>query len=65
MKIKKQKTQNILHSKLKFREIKNCLEANQFENELNFLEKVDIEVDSLTGNHKKFIKSNRIILRRR
>ena len=42
--------------------IKKCLEANQHENEMDFL-KNDIETDSLRENHRELIKNNRILLR--
>ena len=40
--------------KLKFENYKNCLEATQFENETNYLEKNKINIDSL----KKIINNS-------
>ena len=42
VKIKKQKAQR----KLKFENFKNCLEATQFQNKINYLEKNKIYIDS-------------------
>ena len=39
MKIKKQKVQKVMNRKLKYEYYKNCLEATQFENKRNDLEK--------------------------
>ena len=45
--------------KLKFQAYKNCLEAAQIENKINYLEKNKIHVDCL----KEFIKNNKLILK--
>ena len=42
---------------------KNCLEATQLENEINHLEKNEINGDSLTEDHKEFIKNDKLILK--
>ena len=49
--IKKQKTQKSVIKKLKFENYKNCLEASQYENKINDIEKNKIEKDF----HKKAI----------
>ena len=47
MRIKNQKTQkSVIKRNLKFRDYKNCLEAAQIENKINYLEKNKIHVDS-------------------
>ena len=40
--------------KLKFENYKNCLEATQLENEINYLEKNKVDIDSI----KKIIKNS-------
>ena len=53
VKIKKQKAQkSVTKRKLKFQGYKSCLEATQFENKINHLEKNKIDGDS----PKEFIK---------
>ena len=42
--------------KLKFESYKNCLDENQFENKINYLEKNKFNIDGLKNNHKEFIK---------
>ena len=49
----------IIKRKLKFEDNKNCLEAAQFENKINHLEKNKIYADSL----KEFIKNYKLILK--
>ena len=65
MKIKKQKAQKkcFLKRKLKFENYKNCLEATQLDNKINYLEKNKIDIDSLKRDHKEFIKNNKLILK--
>ena len=53
----------VIKRKLKFENYENCLEANQFENKINYLEKDKIEIDSMRKNHKGFIKNNKSILK--
>ena len=56
VKIKKQKAQkSVTKRKLKFQGYKNCLEATQFENKINHLEKNKIDGDS----PKEFIKKKK------
>ena len=45
----------IIKRKFKFEIYKNCLEATQLENKINYLEKNEIDMDSI----KEFIKSNK------
>ena len=48
VKIKKQKTQkSVSKRKLEFENYKNCLEATQLENRINYLEKNKIDIDSI------------------
>ena len=42
---------------------KNCLEATQLENKIKYLEKTKINIDSLKKNHKKFIRTDKSILK--
>ena len=49
--------------KFKFEDYKNCLEAAQFENKINHLEKNKIDVDGLKKDQKEFIKNNKLILK--
>ena len=39
------------------------IEATQLENEINYLGKNKLDVDSLKENHKEFIRKNRLILK--
>ena len=51
VKIKKQKTKKcIIKRKLKFENYENCLETNQLENKINYLEKKEINIDSLKNS---------------
>ena len=49
--------------KLKFENYKNCLEATQLENKINYIEKNKIDIDSIKENYKEFIKNNKSILK--
>ena len=51
----------VIKRKLKFQDYKNCLEANELENKINYLEKNKIDVDSLKKDHKEFLKNKRLI----
>ena len=64
VKIKKPKGTKkcVIKQKRKFENYKNCLEASQLENKINYLEKNKIDLDSIKINHKEFIKSNKLIL---
>ena len=42
--------------KRKFENYKNCLEANQLENKINYLEKNETNINSLRKGHREFIK---------
>ena len=41
----------------------NCLEAAEIKNKLNHLQKSKIDVDSLKGGQKEFIKNIKLILK--
>ena len=60
--IRKQKVQNSVNRKNKFKDSKNCLEATQLENKINHPGKNEIDKDSLKKDHKKLIKINELIL---
>ena len=49
--------------KLKFQNYKNCLEATQLGRKISYIEKNDINVNSLKKDHKEFIKNNKLILK--
>ena len=49
----------VIKRKLKFKNYKNCLEATQLENKINYLEKNKIDINSI----KEFIKNNKSILK--
>ena len=53
----------VIRRKLKFQNYKNCIEATQLHNKVNYLEKNEMNVDSLKKDHKEFIKNNRLILK--
>ena len=61
MNMKKQKAKKkcVIKRKLKCEDHKNCLEAAQFENKINHLQKNKIDVDSLKG----FINNNKLKLK--
>ena len=42
----------IIKRKIKF---ENCLEVTHLENKINYLEKNEIDIDSIKENHKEFI----------
>ena len=52
--------------KIKFQNYKNCLEATQLENKINYPEKNKIEIDSFfryKRKQKKFIRKNKLVLK--
>ena len=51
----------VMKRKLKFENYKNCLEATQLDNKINYLEKNEINVDSLQKDHKEIMKSNELV----
>ena len=67
VKIKKAKgTKTCIIRKTKFENYKNCLEATQLENKMNYLEKNKIGIDSFfcyKRKHKEFIRNNKLILK--
>ena len=52
----------IIKRKFKFENYKNCLEATQIKNKINYQLKTKINIDNLKENHTEFIKSNKLIL---
>ena len=46
----------VIKQKIKFEDYKNCLQATQFENEMNYQEEYKLDVDSLRENHTELIK---------
>ena len=53
----------VIKRKLKFEDYKNSLEAAQIENKINYLEKNEIDVDSLSKHQKEFRKINKLKLK--
>ena len=53
----------VIKRKLKFENYKNCLEATQLENKINYLEKSNLDIDCIKEDHKEFIKDNKSILK--
>ena len=49
--------------KLKVENYKNCFEATSLDNKVKYLEKNEINIDSLKKFHKEFIKDNKLILK--
>ena len=49
--------------KLKFENYKDCLEATQLENKISFLEKNEINIESVKKNKKQFIRNNKSVLK--
>ena len=48
--------EDCIKTKLKFENYKNCLEAPQLDNGINYLEKNKTDTESIKKNHKEFIK---------
>ena len=53
----------IIKWRLKFEDHKHCLEATQFENKINQLEKNKVDVDRLRQYYKESIKNNKLLLK--
>ena len=53
----------VIKRKLKFKNYKNYLEANQLHNKINYVAKNEIKVDNLKKDHKEFIRNNKLILK--
>ena len=53
----------VIKRELWFANHKNYLEATQLDNKINYLEKNEINLDSLEKDHKEFIKNNKLILK--
>ena len=49
--------------KLKVENYKNCFEATSLDNKVKYLEKNEINIDSLKNVHKEFIKDKKLILK--
>ena len=47
--------------KLNFEFYKNCLQATQLQNKINYLEKNKINIYSYKKNHKEFIRNSKLI----
>ena len=54
---------SVIRRKLKIENYKNSLEVTQLENKINYLEKNEINIDSLKKDQKKFVKNNKLILK--
>ena len=46
----------VMKRKIKFENYQNCLEATKLENKMNYLEKNEINIDSIKKDHEEFIK---------
>ena len=46
----------VIKRKLKFKNYKSCLQATQFENQIDYLENNKLVLDSVKENHKEFMK---------
>ena len=47
----------VMKRKLKFENYKNCLEATQIQNNINYLEENKTDIDRIKEDHKEFIKT--------
>ena len=52
----------VIKRKRKYESYKNCLEATQLDDKINYIEKNKIDIDGIKENHKEFIKNNKSIL---
>ena len=52
----KKNKNSVMIRKLKIENYKNCLEATQLENKINYLEKYEIDEDNLVKDHRDFLK---------
>ena len=63
-KIKKAKAQKMCHkNKIQIWRFRNCLEATQLGNKINYLGKNKVDTNSIKKDYKEFIKSNKLILK--
>ena len=53
----------VIKRKIKFESHKNCSEATQLQNKINYLEKYIIDMDSFKEDLKEYIKNNKLILK--
>ena len=54
---------SVIRRKLKIENYKNSLEVTQLENKINYLEKNEINIDSLKKDKKESVKNNKLILK--
>ena len=59
----KGKKRCVIKIKIKTKNYKNCLEASNPENKINYLEKNEGNKDSIKKGHKEFIKNNKLLLK--
>ena len=52
----------VIKRKFTFENYKNCLEATQLENKISYLQKNQIDIDSIKKDHKELIKNHKLIL---
>ena len=52
----------VIKSKFKFKNYKDCLEATQLKNKINYLKKKKKLTHNLKRDYKEFIRNNRLIL---
>ena len=52
----------VIKRKRKFESYKNCLEATQLYDKINYIEKNKTDIDGIKENHKEVIKNNKSIL---
>ena len=53
----------VIKRTLKFWNYKNCLEATQIENIINYLEKNELIRDNFKKDYKEFIQTNKLLLK--
>ena len=53
----------VIKRKHKFENYKNCLEATQLENKINYLEKNKIDKESIKKNCEEFVRNHKSILK--
>ena len=54
---------SVIIRKLKIENYKNSLEVTQLESKINYLEKNEINIDSLKKDQKESVKNNKLILK--
>ena len=53
----------VVKRKLKLKDYKKCLKATQLENQINQLEKNEVNTERFRENHNEFIKNNKLIFK--